>query len=138
MRIRKTVGHVELNIDTKFDSSVREAQMLLNEQIVDDCERFIPKQQGWLRDSVRYPEGPAGGVIEWNSPYAHYQYIGKVRTDENGRVFVGKGEKKPVLTERELEYHEPGTTSHWFEKAKAEHEGDWIKLVEETIGRKLK
>lgn len=109
--------------------------MLLNEQIVVDCDPLVPLLQGELRDSVNYPDGIYGGEIEWNTPYAHYQYEGFLRTDENGRVFVGKNEEKPILTTTPLVQHEPGTTDHWVEIAKSHHLTDWLKLVKGTVGK---
>ena len=138
MRINRTVGivHIKLNTD-KVDNNTREAQKQLNMQIAADCDPYIPFQQGALRNSMRYPEGVYGGAIEWDTPYAHYQYIGLLRTDEIGRVFVGKGESKPVLTDIPLLHHTPGTTDHWFDKAKEDHYDEWVDLVKRTAGRGL-
>jgi hypothetical protein len=137
MKIDKYIGSVEIHIDTsRIDSNIREAHRKLNEQIVADCEPLVPFRQGALRGSVGYPDGVYGDVIEYNAPHAHYQYIGLVRTDELGRVFVGKGEKKPVLTDRALVYHTPGTTSSWFEVAKAQNLENWRDLVGKEMGKR--
>lgn len=136
MKISSSVGSVDIKIDTsRIDKNLEEAQKLLNMQIVADCEPLIPFQQGELRRSVNYPNGICGGEIEWNSPYAHFQYAGYVRTDENGRVFVGKYEKKPVLTDRPLYYSQPETTKEWFEEAKKKHKDEWLHLVRKTVGK---
>jgi len=136
MKLNTHIGNVYIHIDTsRIDKNTIEAQKLLNEQIVADCDPLIPFQQGALRNSVNYPQGVYGGEIEYNTPYAHFQYVGYVRTDENGRVFVGKHEKKPILTNEPLHYHTPETTDHFFEKAKEQHKEEWVRLVKKTVGK---
>lgn len=144
MKINTHIGSVDIKIDTsRIDRNTREAQKLLNEQIVADCDPLIPSQQGALRNSVNYPDGIYGGVIEYNTPYAHYQYEGEVYGpnipiyDTQGNItgYWSPPNKKPAG--RKLQYHPEGTErgDHWFEKAKAQHKDDWVRLVKETIGK---
>ena len=94
MKISSSVGSVDIKIDTsRIDKNLEEAQKLLNMQIVADCEPLIPFQQGALRRSVNYPNGMCGGEIEWNTPYAHYQYEGELYLSENGSSWAKKYEK---------------------------------------------
>ena len=124
---------IELNLD-RFSAQFQEAQKKLNMQIVADSTVYTPFRQGQLRSQVRYPDGLTGGLIEWYAPYAHYQYYGNVYTDATGRTYVGAGETKPINTGRPLTYHTPGTTSRWFETAKAKNLNKWIDLVKKTAG----
>lgn len=138
MKLDTHIGNVDIKIDTKrTDRNLREAQKVLNVAVRDDCEPLVPHLKGGLRDSVRFPdaEGIYGGEIEWNVPYAHFQYTGYVRTDEAGRVFVNKYEEKPILTDRPLQYSEQGTTSKWFEEAKRLHKNEWLKAVRDEVGK---
>lgn len=49
---------------------MREAHRLLGEQ----CNKFVPKKTGTLRASMKaYPQ-----TVRWETPYAHYQYMGEV------------------------------------------------------------
>lgn len=135
MKINTHIGSVDINIDTsRLDKNIREAQKLLNEQIVADCDPLIPFQQGALRNSVNYPQGIDGGEIEWNTPYAHYQYEGELYLTEGGSSFAKKYEKK-YPTGKPLNYHTGGTGSQWFETAKEQHKEEWIRLVKETAGK---
>ena len=110
-------------------------------QVVADCEPFVPFQQGGLREKIEYPEGIYGGEIEYNTPYAHYMYEGKVYgpnipiRDEAGNVtgWYSPPNKRP--TGRSLTYHTAGTGDHWFEKAKQQHKQEWIDLVKRTAGK---
>jgi hypothetical protein len=112
-------------------------------QIAADCEPLVPFQQGALRNSQWYPEGIKGGVIEWDTVYAHYQYASIVYSpnipikDADGNItgwFSPPGQKKEP-TDRHLAYHEPGTTDHWFEVSKSRNLDSWVDLVRKEVGK---
>ena len=103
-------------------------------QIATDCDSLIPFQQGALRGSLRYPDGVYGGEMAWNTPYAHYQYVGELYLTEDGRTFANKNERK-FPTGIPLVQHTSGTSDHWFEKAKEQNEKQWIDLVKRTAGK---
>ena len=135
MKFDKTVGCVDVHIDTKrIDNNIRNAQKLLNMQVVADCDEYIPFQQGALRGSVNYPEGIYGGCIEYDTPYAHYQYQGELYLGANGSSWVGKHEKK-YPSGKPLHYHTAGTSDHWFDRAKEAHKDQWIDLVKREAGK---
>ena len=135
MKYDKTVGCVDIHIDTsRIDNNIRNAQKVLNMQVVADCDEYIPMQQGALRGSVNYPDGIYGGEIAWNTPYAHYQYMGELYLTEDGRSFAYKGEKK-YPTGLPLHQHHPGTADHWFDRAKQAHCEQWIDLVKREAGK---
>lgn len=142
MKLNTHVGNVDIKIDTKrIDRNLKEAQKLLNEQIVADCDPLIPFRQGALRNSVNYPQGIYGGEIEYNTPYAHYQYIGEVYgpnipiNNAEGNITGWYSPPKKQPEGRPLSYHAKGTGDHWFEKAKEQHGDDWIRLVKQTVGK---
>ena len=137
------IGNVDIELNTsRLDENLKEAQRLLNMQVAADCDPLIPFRGGALRGSLRYPEGIEGGVIEWNTPYAHYQYMGEVYgpnipiRDAEGNItgWFSPPSKEP--TGRPLTYQQPGTTSKWFEVAKEQHKEDWVRLVQETVGKR--
>ena len=135
MKYDKTVGCVDIHIDTsRVDNNIRNAQKSLNMQVVADCDEYIPMQQGALRGSVNYPDGIYGGEIAWNTPYAHYQYMGELYLTEDGRSFAFRGERK-YPTGLPLQQHHPGTADHWFERAKQAHCEQWIDLVKREVGK---
>lgn len=142
MRIRQHVGNVDIHIDTsRIDNNIRTAQKLLNMQIVADCDPLIPFQQGALRNSVNYPQGIYGGEIEYNTPYAHYQYEGIVYgpnipiRDAEGNITGWWSPPKKNPTGRPLAYHTAETGDHWFENAKQQHGDQWVRLVKRTVGK---
>lgn len=142
MRIRQHVGNVDIDItDARLRRNLKEAQKLLNMQVVADCDPLIPFQQGALRNSVNYPQGIYGGEIEYNTPYAHYMYEGEVYgpnipiRDAGGNITGWFSPPKKHPTGRPLQYHTEGTGDHWFEKAKEQHGDDWVRLVKRTAGK---
>lgn len=134
MNYNTTVGSINIKLNSKrIKGNIKEAQKALNLQIVADCTPLIPMQQGYLRESVIYPEGVYGGAIEWNTPYARYVYGGELYLTENGSSWAKYREKKyPSGTS--LNYH-PGTGDHWFDVAKQDYGKDWIKLVKKKAGK---
>ena len=144
MRIKQHVGNVDIHIDTKrIDRNLKEAQKELNLAVRKDTTPFVPKREGsgggTLRRSANFPEGVYGGVLEYNTPYAHLLYVGQVYgpnipiKDSEGNVtgwFSPPGQAKHP-TGKKIQYHEPGTSDHWFEKAKERHGDKWLRLVRE-------
>lgn len=119
----------------RWSRHLDEAQMWLTQQVAADCTNFIPFESGVLRSSLTFPEGLEGGVIEWNTPYAHYQNEGEVyiNPQHNASGFVGsdglwygwRGPKVP--SGRPIQYHTEGTGDHWVEKAKEAYMDSWVK-----------
>ncbi len=136
-KINTTVGNVSIKIDTKrIDRNIRNAQAKLNEAIGTDCKSLVPFLNGGLQGSFRHGNGDIhSGFVEWTAPYSHFQYVGLVRTDENGRVWVRKHKEKPILTNRVMKHHESGTTDHWFEESKKKNLDKWVKIVKDEIGK---
>ncbi len=145
MRIRQHIGNVDINIDTKrIDRNVMEAQKLLNLAVRTDCEPLVPMLNGQLRRSATFPEGVYGGVLEYNTPYAHYQYVGEVygpnipRKDDNGNIigwYSPPGKKKHPTGRKMAKYSQSGTGPEWFSKAKERHGDKWLRLVREEVGK---
>lgn len=142
MRIRQRIGNVDINIDTKrIDRNVMEAQKLLNLAVRTDCEPLVPLLNGQLRRSANFPEGVYGGVLEYNTPYAHHQYVGKVygpnipKIDEMTGEVIGwyspKGKAKHPTGKMMAYYSESETGPEWFAKAKERHGDKWLRLVRE-------
>lgn len=132
MKYNKTVGSVSIQIDTKrIDDNVRRAQDVLDQQVLGDMLEYMPFQQGALRGATQIVEP---GLIQTNTPYAHYQYTGELYLTEDGRSFANKGEQK-YPTGMPLHYHASGTSDHWFERAKETHGKQWIDLVKREVGK---
>lgn len=81
---------------------------------------FVPGgSDGMLAKLKTYPNNYS---IKYTSPYAHYQYTGKMYISpklgvsgiplKSGKWWSPKGEKK-LVTNKKLKYHTSGTGDHW-------------------------
>ena len=90
---------------------------------------FIPMDNGMLRRNKTYPNA---STIKYTSPYAHYQYTGKLMLTKSGSSWAKKGEKK-FYTSKKLKYHTSGTGDHWDKLMLQRHRNDLIKDVQNYI-----
>lgn len=79
-------------------------QKAIDNAVIRYMEPYWAYDSGTLVRSVYTATDIGSGIITYPGPYAHYMYYGVLYTDEMGRVFVGKGEKKPVNTGIPLNY----------------------------------
>ncbi len=145
MRIRQHIGNVDIKLDTKrIDRNMMEAQKLLNLAVRTDCEPLVPLLNGQLRRSANFPEGVYGGVLEYNTPYAHYQYVGEVYgpnipiKDSEGNItgwYSPPGQAKHPTGRKMVNYSKSGTGPEWFSRAKEMHGDKWLRLVREEAGK---
>ena len=94
---------------------------------------YIPMDNGMLRRNKTYPSNHEIKYISpYASPYAKYQYYGKLMLAKNGSSWAKKGEKK-VETSRNLKYHTSGTGHKWDKLMMQRRKNDLIKDVENYI-----
>lgn len=145
-KINTTVGNVNIRIDTsRIDRNLKEAQKELNLAVRKDTTPFVPKREGsgggTLRRSANFPEGVYGGVLEYNTDYAHYLYVGEKYApnipiyDEEGNLTGFWSPKHKHPTGEPLHYHTSGTDKEWFKKSKEKNLQSWIKTVKEAVGK---
>lgn len=115
-----------------FQSGMRDrfsdAQKYVDSACIRLMDKYTPMLTGTLKKSPTLGTVIGSGKIEYASPYARYQYYGKLMVSTlTGSSYATRGEKKE-LTTVDLTYN---TASHplagafWFERMKADH-GDEI------------
>ena len=92
---------------------------------------FIPFDNGMLRRNKTYP---SNHEIKYTSPYAKYQYYGKLMLAKNGSSWAKLGERK-VETSKKLKYHTSGTGAKWEQLMLQRKKNVLIKDVENYIKR---
>lgn len=92
-------------------------------------DRYIPFDRGILKGQKTYPNNYS---IKYTSPYAKYQYYGKLMLAKNGSSWAKLGEKK-VTTNKELKYHTSGTGSKWDKLMLQRRKNDLVKDIENYI-----
>lgn len=114
-------------------------QQTIDRLAIKYCYPLVPVKEGILRDSVNSATKIGSGEINYPGPYAHFQYVGYVRTTEDGRVFAKKDESKPVLTNRPLDHSKsrnPNAKSKWFEEMKRSHAQDILEAAIQEANKK--
>lgn len=111
-------------------------QRFIDQKVISDCRPYIPASPDrTLADSAQATTELGSGLVIWNTPYAHYQYMGIVY-GPNFQVLI-KGalewrsykDRPKHPTDRELTYdtsQNPMAGPHWFERAKADHLTEWL------------
>ena len=75
---------------------------------------------------------PSNHEIKYVSPYAHYQFTGKLMLAKNGSAQAKYGEKKHY-TSKKLKYHTSGTGDHWHQRMLQKRKNDLVKDVQNYI-----
>jgi hypothetical protein len=106
--------HVELSgVSAAVQQMVKLAQFALDTQVVKDSNKYIPFQEGILRDSAITASAIGEGKVIWNTPYARRLYYNpeyKFNKDRN-----------------------PDAQGLWFEAAKSANKKDWEKIANQAI-----
>ncbi len=109
--------NIRLVLDTRhlarFDKQVSDAQKWLDNEVLKDCEPYVPMDTGTLARSGQRGTVPGSGEIVYNAPYAAAQYYGRANKSRDKH---------------------PQATMQWFEKAKAVHKARWISNAKKLAG----
>lgn len=85
---------------------------------------YTPFRSGMLERSATLGTKIGSGEINQTSPYARYQYYGKLMVSAiTGSAWAKHGEKK-ILTDKDLVHDKsrhPQAGPFWFERMKADH-----------------
>ena len=123
-------GSIDFNLDpndilAKFGLEDHgRVQKAIDNAVIRYMEPYWAADRGLLKQSAETATDIGSGIITYPGPYAHYMYYGVLYTDELGRVFVEKGEKKPVNTGIPLNYKKsvnPEAGAYPFERMKNDH-----------------
>lgn len=99
------------------------AQKFIDSECIRLMVPYTPARNNILYKSPTLGTKIGSGRIYYLSPYARYQYYGKLMVSSiTGSSYAAHGEKK-VLTDKDLVYdtmRHPQATSFWFERMKAE------------------
>ena len=102
-------------------------------------DKYVPMDEDNLRENVTL----LPNAVIYESPYARYQYYGKLMVMSNGKgafyspdygFWSKKGEKK-ILTDIDLNYHTPGTGPFWDREMVSAEIDDVVKEVQELFRR---
>jgi len=98
------------------------AQLFFTNELMRISDPYVPFKQGALKNSARIVE--QGTAIEYNTPYARYQWYGKVMV----------GSKPKVVTDRDLVYRGGALRGKmWVARAFNDNKQMIIDMVERSM-----
>ena len=103
----------------------QQAQRYVDSEVLRRCDPLTPRLNGHLIQSGVRATRLGSGMVQYNSPYARYQYYGK--------VMIGKAPKK--ITNIPLTYTgAPNRGAKWFERMKVKDKKDILKGAGRIVG----
>lgn len=146
IHVKSADGRINIQISSdRIMRNVLKAQEYLDQQVLNDCEQYIPYRNDGLRESGNTNTVVGSGVVQWKTPYAHYQYEGIKYVDPVSHAsqsyvpnvgYRSRQYVRKVPSGEPLQYHTEGTGDHWFETAKAANGKEWIQNVKKIAGGK--
>lgn len=112
------LSEFDKTVNLKIDES---AKKYLCSRLLSYDDVYVPKDSGMLAASGRVVDG--GNAIEYDTPYARYQWYGKLMVDpitvfNEDYGFWSRPNTPKVLTDRDLNYQgAPLRGSRWTERA---------------------
>jgi hypothetical protein len=140
-------------IDTKDEQELLEqfglekggrVQQAIDQSVIDYCQPYTPASPDrTLEFSAQTATQVGSGQVIWDTPYAHYQYMGivygpNIPIIQDGVLmgwFSPPGRKK-YPTDRQLTYdtaQNPMAGSHWFERMKADRLNDILDVARHAM-----
>lgn len=114
-------------------------QKFVDQECIRLMAPYTPARNGILEKSATLGTKIGSGEINQITPYARFQYYGKVMVSSiTGSPWASRGEKK-ILTDRDLQYDtskHPLAGKMWFERMKADKKEDILKGAREVAGAK--
>lgn len=150
MNINTPNGSMCLKWDKNFGKLTTEQMQKAQKFIDSECIRlmvpYTPRRNGILEGSAKLGTVIGSGEIRQSTPYARYQYYGKVYGPnipifENGQLigfFSPKGKAKHP-TGAELQYDKtrhPKAGPFWFKRMVDDHKDEILKGVAQILGGK--
>ena len=117
------------------------AQKFVDSECIRLMTPYTPMLNGALYKSVTLGTKIGSGELIYASPYARYQYYGKLMVSSiTGSPYAKFGEKK-VLTDIDLKYNthqHPQAGAFWFERMKKDKISEVARGVEQITGGRVK
>ena len=106
---------------TSWSGTFHKAQVFVDSEVIRLSVPLVPKKDGVLIRSAPVHTKMGSGEVIYRTPYARYQYYGKLMVDPvTGSAWARAGVTK-VLTNRDLNHAESPRGRFWFETMKDKH-----------------
>lgn len=110
--------------------------------VLDDCNEYVPNDQGMLIASSAIHSDVLHGDLVWATPYARYLYHGVLMVDpKTGSAWAREGQTKVLTSPEKALVFDKGTNtnagSHWCERAQADHGKEWQEKYEKAFRKEM-
>ena len=114
----------------------RRAILFLGNEVKRLSDPYTPFQQGTLKNTASVKPAGSGAELRYETPYAHYQWEGKVMGPnyqrKDGEWRSGPAPKR--YTGKALTYHGVLRGPRWVERMMADRKGDLVRSFAAFIG----
>lgn len=133
------VKSTDLILEDRGLQDMGPVQKFIDNECINKMIPYTPMLSGFLSNNApRIGTVIGSGLLEYNSPYARYQYYGKLMVSSiTGSAWASKGEKK-ILTDRDLvhsKHEHPLAGAFWFERMKADKKEVILKGAQQIANR---
>ena len=111
--IKVKINNPKKTMNRIIDNKV---QLFASETWARYFKKYVPRDSGILGET--YTTEPS--KVTYTSPYAHFQWEGRVMVDDRGSTWAKAGTKKHY-TSASLKYSYPNASSHWEEITQKNH-----------------
>lgn len=107
----------------------KRAVKFLASEVKRHCDKYVPMQQGTLKNTAQIVETSEGIGIYYGQPYAHYQYYGEVMAGRAPKHYTGNP----------IDYHGgPVRGKEWDKRMMADEGGQVRDAFAKYVGGKAK
>ena len=113
-------------------------QKYVDSEVIRRMKPYTPMLSSTLIRSATISTKIGSGEVKQNTPYARYQYYGKLMVSRlTGSAYARQGESK-VLTNKNLNYRKinPNAGAFWFERMKSDHKRAILNGAKKEAGAK--
>ena len=113
-------------------------QKYVDSEVIRRMKPYTPMLSSTLIRSATISTKIGSGEVKQNTPYARYQYYGKLMVSRlTGSAYARQGESK-VLTNKNLNYRKinPNAGAFWFERMKLDHKRAILNGAKKEAGAK--
>lgn len=113
-------------------------QKYVDSEVIRRMKPYTPMLTSALIRSATISTKIGSGEVKQNTPYARYQYYGKLMVSRlTGSAYARQGESK-VLTNKNLNYRKinPNAGAFWFERMKSDHKRAILNGAKKEAGAK--
>lgn len=115
--------HWDDGFSKKYKGKINTAQVFVDSECIRLMSNYTPMLTGVLTKSATLGTVLGEGEIHQTTPYARYQYYGKLMVSSTTGSAFSKGESKE-LTDKDLNYNKsrhPLAGSYWFKRMAADN-----------------